>query len=288
MPRPDRFNPTIFERLKQSKAARLKNRGKEPPPPTEETWRVPEELNGSTMAIITNGTNTGRLRSVQMTAMQRLRMFDTETTVWGCWNDACTTGATTTYDPWNTWVSNTTPVTFTVNDWQFPRQNVPRTRQQIAQDKAAREAAEQRFKVQRDADRARYEAAERARHAALKRAKDLLLSVLHPQQAKDLLKGGFFYVNAPSGRLYRIDEGTHGNLKVISRETGKIVERLCIQPDGVPAGDAMLVQKLMIETAEEALRAHANITVELDGKIIWGDKTLLDNAKVIPFLRRAA
>ena len=40
---------------------------------------------------------------------------------------------------------------------------------------------------------------------------------------------------------------------------GKEIFSLCIQPDNVPDGDAMLAQKLHIEYNEEGFRKIANI-----------------------------
>lgn len=99
--------------------------------------------------------------------------------------------------------------------------------------------------------------------AANRRAEDLLRRELTEEQSRDLDKKGCFYLETvqPDGsrRKYRIDRGTHGNIKRLD-DKGSIIETLCVQPGGVPTADAMLAQKLWLETNEEKLRKTANIT----------------------------
>ena len=149
----------------------------------------------------------------------------------------------------------------------------------------------------RDAERARQaeerrrldEAARQERVRAAERATQLLLSVLDESQRRDLSEHGHFYVTAPaSGRLYRIDKGRSGNIKVIDRVTRTWVESLCVhQQEMVPEADTMLMQKLLIESAEDELRAVANITRK-DGSASYGRGRLDGDrlAQVIPFPSR--
>lgn len=119
--------------------------------------------------------------------------------------------------------------------------------------------AEERHR-QRVADHARRVA---EADAANRRAEDLLRRELTEEQNRDLDKKGCFYLETVdrdgSRRRYRIDRGTHGNVKRVD-EKGSILESLCIQPDNVPAADAMLAQKLWIESDEATFRRVANIT----------------------------
>lgn len=121
----------------------------------------------------------------------------------------------------------------------------------LAEEKKAREAAEKR-------------AAEAK--AAEKRADDLLRLCLSPQQIEDFEKKNCFYVEITSSggkkERYRIDRGSHGNVKQIDAK-GSIIRSFCIQPSGVPAGDILLTQKLWLEASEETREefwATANIT----------------------------
>ncbi|HYX20471.1 MAG TPA: hypothetical protein VFA98_06455 [Thermoanaerobaculia bacterium] len=121
----------------------------------------------------------------------------------------------------------------------------------LEQEKKAREAAEKR-------------AAEAK--AAEKRAEDLLRLCLTPQQIEDLDKKRCFYVEVEGKgekkERYRIDRGSHGNVKQID-DRGSIIRQFCIQPSGVPNGDVLLTQKLWLEASEETREefwATANIT----------------------------
>lgn len=136
----------------------------------------------------------------------------------------------------------------------MPHQHRGRTPEQIAEDERR---AEERRRLQA--------ATRQKREEARERSMKLLRSCLDRQQNRDLTVLGHFFVDAPSGRRYRISEGSHGNVKVIDKETGVWTESLCIQPRNVPAGDAMLSQKLMIEHAEEVFRSYANITHKKGG-----------------------
>lgn len=121
----------------------------------------------------------------------------------------------------------------------------------LEQEKKAREEAEKRAAEARNAE---------------KRAEDLLRLCLSPQQIEDLEKKKCFYVEieGKTGKKerYRIDRGSHGNVKQID-DKGSIIRSFCIQPSGVPVGDVLLTQKLWLEASEETREefwATANIT----------------------------
>lgn len=114
----------------------------------------------------------------------------------------------------------------------------------------------------------RAEAEKRALEAKLvqERAERLLLTCLSPKQREDLQSKNCFYVDVPGfdGKVerYRIDRGTHGNIKQLDAK-GSIIRSFCVQPDGVPVADSMLTQKLFIEADEETRKKFwetANIT----------------------------
>lgn len=318
----ERYRPGVFDRLNQAKMAKGLKRNRlhvAPPPPTpppaprrstaffggngvldtasptsEETGIVRvRSINGTFQAMPTGGT--ARVWRTWVDNSTTGLTTNSATTVWNTWVSAGTmTSAATTYDIWDSWVVGTGGARQDAvwGVWQSQPQPIYRGRiQHVESEEQKKLRAEQaeRWRREEEERRARLAAEDQKRKLAEETAIKLLMEVLTDEQADCLVRHGYFLVDAPSGRLYRIDKGTHGNVKVIHRQTRKIVERLCIQPNGVPAGDAMLMQKLLIETAEETFRAHANITLE-DGKLVYGDSSPLDGdklAKVIP-IRKAA
>jgi len=302
----DRFKPGIFDRLKQSREARQQTRNrkteqKKIPDVVEQPRRILDtqtSIFGNQGVLHTqqiwNGWNT------QLTASTSCVTND----VWGVWHQNTGTGglisSATTWNQWTNQIITITAPTYATttqiwNDWQtMPQPMYGRpTNHFTPEELARRRAEEERYRAEEAARTARWHEDERVRRLKTDEAEatamKLLVSMLSDQQRSDLKTHKHFFVDAPSGRLYRIDYGTHGNVKVVDRNTRKIIERLCIQPNGVPAGDANLMQKLLIETAEETFRAHANITLE-DGRILYGKTENLTGdklAEVIP-IRRAA
>lgn len=285
----ERFKPGIFERLQQSKEAKESYRNNKPKvlkAPVQELMPIhtggmasPTIGSGGTWGSIWMGWNT------QYTISTQTITSANPWTVWVGTNSAATTAGSTVWSVWNQ----------PVQMYQDNLTRVPETAEQrrVRQEQEVRYQAEQAernalYLAEERERNIRWEAERQAVEVARQTAKELLMSLLTPEQRDMLLKRQFFLVKAKSGRVYRIDEGTHGNLKVLDKDM-KVIERLCIQPNGVPAGDAMLMQKLMIETAEDVFRSHANITLA-DGRTIMGDARPLDGhklAEVIP-LRRAA
>lgn len=109
---------------------------------------------------------------------------------------------------------------------------------------------------------AEYEKRNAERHArelaARARAERLLLANLTAEQRETLLGRGFFEVKAKSGQRYKIGRSTHGNIVRLD-DRGVAVARLCAQPSGVPVDDAILAQKLALETDEAAFLRVANV-----------------------------
>ncbi len=87
------------------------------------------------------------------------------------------------------------------------------------------------------------------------RAKALLYSALTRDQQRSLEERKFFELNV-GGKTYRIHQGTHGNVRLV--QGGRETTSYCAQPDNVPTEDAMLAQKLMLETDEQAFLRVAN------------------------------
>lgn len=204
----------------------------------------------------------------------------TTDTVWDQWvntSNITTTATTATASTWAHWMNQST------NDirpqGQPIRSHQPETAEMVAE------------RNRREAERRRLDEAARQETAkADERALRLLVGILDERQRKDMADHGHFFVDAPSGRRYRIDKGRSGNVKVIDRVTGVWIESLCIhQSDFVPVYDTMVMQKLLIETAEDEFRACANITRK-DGSYDYSRGGLLTGerlANVLPFRREA-
>ncbi len=96
------------------------------------------------------------------------------------------------------------------------------------------------------------------RQAATDRARLLLFSALTRDQQRSLLERQYFDMNV-GGKTYRIKQGTHGNVRLV--QAGVETMLYCAQPPDVPAEDAMLAQKLMLETDEPAFLRVANARV---------------------------
>jgi hypothetical protein len=288
----DRFRPSIFDRMKQSWKDRQRNRPREK---RAMAGGMAAPIGGSIYAP------TGGAQWKDQTIWQTwaTNQNDTTTSAWNIWTSNGTVGwphnVITANAAWTIWTQTPTVSVHVDTAWQNWMMYPPSTRRdwtppvETEAQKKLREAAE----AQRRIDNARWQeeqrVADRKKKEADDRAIELLLSVLTEEQKRDFKREKHFFVDAPSGRLYRIDYGTHGNVRVVDRQTKKVIERLCIQPNGVPAGDANLMQKLLIETAEDVFRAHANIT-SADGRVAYGITELLTHeklAKVIPF-RKAA
>ncbi|HZK66175.1 MAG TPA: hypothetical protein VFD42_01345 [Chloroflexota bacterium] len=91
------------------------------------------------------------------------------------------------------------------------------------------------------------------------RARRLLHSLLSEVEQAQLAVAGYLAVPGLSveGREYRVP---HGPGWVEVYETGKLCMRLCVEPlDRLPAGDVMVMHKLMIEGNEREYLREANV-----------------------------
>lgn len=301
----DRWRPSLAERLKQSQEDR-KTRGARklkavpPPEPTEQLiFRTQNELQVITYS--SNAAVTAATDAITINTITGGTVTMNGGTVWRVWNDNSTAACnhydtgTGAADTWAVWYQM--PVRQYVNEWGrwVDTPVIQRVVHGIPQDgferfRVTETEEEKKLRLEQEA-RWRREEDERQRklREADAKAMELLNSCLSREQQECLRNNGYFFVKAKSGRLYRIDHGSHGNVKVVDPVTKKVTERLCIQPDGVPFGDSMLAQKLFIEAAEDVFRQHANITLN-DGQIIRGAAGLLTGDKLAPVIpiRRAA
>ena len=89
-------------------------------------------------------------------------------------------------------------------------------------------------------------------------AETLLRTMLSSEQYKRLAANAYLEVPSPghAGRVYRIPRGP-GQVLVV--ESGRVVERLCVQPtQPLPEADVILMHKLLIEADESAYLETAN------------------------------
>jgi len=210
---------------------------------------------GSTIISVTSYTNTVRCQH----------------RVWELWNgsSATTTGinlsssaTAATGDLCHFIVNNNTPeAILTWSSTEFlssshtnayyggqPRIGTPRSPEEVARYEATRQ------RRLRDNARSR-----RFREAAEHRAENLLRSMLNAEQRDELERHGHFHVRAAQGRVYRVERGFQGNVKLI--EGNHATKRYCIHADSrLPHADQMLAQKLMLENAEHDFLRIANMT----------------------------
>lgn len=94
-------------------------------------------------------------------------------------------------------------------------------------------------------------ALEAAAHA---KSMELLKRYLTPRQWKSLTIRRYFLVKAQSGRYYRLSNYDKFNNIYKMRPSNRHAEELlCAYLSGVPMGDHLLAQKLMLETQEKKL-----------------------------------
>lgn len=230
---------------------------------------------------------TAALNMTLMNTTQTIVTAMNNMNIWGAWN--------------GTYTTNCTHVTCATNDWTIPAgisvatanavnnavwtvwadryerlQGAVGDAQRI-QRYSRRKLSEEELLAELEREKKlREEAEARALKARMaeQRAEKLLRACLSEQQIEDLEKKNCFYVEV-AGRdgkreRYRIDRGSHGNVKQID-EAGSIIRSFCIQPEGVPIPDVMLTQKLYLEASDETrddFWKTANITHLKAEKII--------------------
>lgn len=214
---------------------------------------------GATLVWNNWATNTAITSGVTTTMTNDL--------IWNDWADCTCAGHTG--NEWRIWTNHATTATTTATtvwaDWVDTRElqlqaamhNTRRILGAPAVIKQRTEAEVQAELKQREAYKKEQERLALERAAARARATKLLMEHLTPEQRKELEEKNCFYLYTQSGGRYRIDRGTHGNVKVLDKDN-KIVATLCGQPNGVPDEDAMLAQVLMLRTNEQQYRRVAN------------------------------
>lgn len=129
-------------------------------------------------------------------------------------------------------------------------------------------SAEQRERWRREEQERREAEAKRQAevHEAKRKAEVLLTSCLSKQQREEYAARGCFHLHV-GDEVYRIEKGSHGNVKLIDKD-GKVKRSFCVQPRGVPDGDAMLAQKLLLETDKKRFYELSNVTEYADGRAL--------------------
>lgn len=249
------------------------------------------QTHGLNLTIHTAGTGDTTIR-IYATEVNHTMNGTTEL-VWRAWAD-CNTCGTATIDPYGHVNGRVTAAVWDAWAGRFENDNVYRVRNPYTQEarrdevrqrrgvpygfvkmsRAERDAWEAREiaeHLRREEERQNYErrlAAERAaRELAERKAYELMMTYLTPEQREEFERFQRFHVIGKEGNLYRIKKGSHGNVELIEVEgegeaaVQRAVESLCFQPSGqIPCFDAMLAQKLALETDEEDARRIANIT----------------------------
>jgi len=136
-------------------------------------------------------------------------------------------------------------------------------RPQKSPEQIAREAAEYERKRQllvRDNARKK-----RFKESAEQRARGLLLRMLNEQQREEMENDNRFHLTVHSQdgsmRVYRIDYGFQGNVKLLGAD-GEVDSSYCIHSDSrLPYEDQMLAQKLLLEANEPEFLRIANKTI---------------------------
>ncbi len=170
---------------------------------------------------------------------------------WYEWNDS-TTDCTTNDTTWVTWTSATETITLECRD------ATPYQAESLSQEEIDRRHAEQQQRITNA--RQASEQAEKERVAARKRAMKLLLTNLTKKQKNQFDKHQFFIVQGgKSKRKYRIRSHKNAvsipmaNIDVLHHDNDNDVDhRICFHLSyGIPLGDQLLAQKLMLEHDED-------------------------------------
>lgn len=202
----------------------------------------------------------------------------TNVPVWRAWNagtqyalaGATTVGTTATGEVWRSWVTgtnfdaNTGTLTMTMNinattgvtnnalvwdTWTHRANAIETVRARPFMPARGRVSEEERARqLLLEQQRREREQREREQRAtAIEKADKLLVSVLSDVQKQQLKQHDWFLVKGQNGQIYRIRKGRSVNVDLLDKE-GKVIETLCAYPTGgVPDGDAMVAQKLMLE-----------------------------------------
>ena len=178
---------------------------------------------------------------------------------WPRWvaNSCVTTGTCTNASHyWQSWVSATAS-SCNHNPWpawqaRVSFQSAPRVQHVSSPEEREQARLHQEEAVRRQKER------EAALRKIAERAEALLCGNLTKAQIEQLTRSGKFLVETKSGRIYEIRRGQQHNVFLLGPD-GQPIEEFCAHPSGgLPDADAMLAQKLVLETDEEHFCRIAN------------------------------
>lgn len=218
-----------------------------------EIWNYVHALASTTVNSAATDATNYRVQAGLQTLANHMAM--TNDHVWNAWNlrfmatSAATTTTLTMNATWGHW--NEQFVVEEQNRENRIRRQVAERRQPSAEEQERwrqeelrrREAEDRRLKDERDANQ---------------KAIILLKSCLSPEQKEEYEQKKCFHLIV-GDKKYRIKQGSHGNVELIDKD-GKVKRTFCVQPRGVPEGDAMLAQKLLLATDEKRFYELANVT----------------------------
>lgn len=108
---------------------------------------------------------------------------------------------------------------------------------------------------------------------AQRRAESLLRELISDEEYAQVCGTGYLDVASPSraGRVYRVPRGPG---QVLVLDGGRVVERLCVQPEygGLPEANVVVMHKLLIQADEERYLRVAN-HFPTRGSLMWSGYT---------------
>ena len=167
------------------------------------------------------------------------------TTAWSMWtNDNSTSTADNAWDHWITYDLGTSAKNI------IYRAPAPKPKPLTAAEQERRQRLNAETQKRMESQR-----------IAKERAEKLLVSCLDKEQREDLEVHSRFRILVGSN-WYSIGRGHAGNVYLLDKEGDRPTVRYCAHPiDSVPDADAMLAQKLLLETDEAAFVQIANATM---------------------------
>lgn len=179
--------------------------------------------------------------------------------------------STMTQGVWNTWnagnqvltitdVTSTGYQSITPQVWEIWNEAQVLTAEQRLAQQAAMAAQNAEYERQRESHNRAYAMAAEEREVAHKKALQLFLSVLKPEELETYKKEECIYVRGSRGRRYRIrcNRSQSGNVDWIDDKGVKLASLCCHPGEVVPNPDAWMVQKLTLEHDEDHFVNLAN------------------------------
>lgn len=167
------------------------------------------------------------------------------TTASSAWTAWTVTATSSSDNIWVQWTSACTDASVSMGN--LARAIQPETEEQ----RQGREQRETEARVQREKEI-------REREVAKQKAEALLLSMLDPEQTKELQEKNSFVLVSELANRYRIRRGRSMNVDQLDTE-GKKIATLCAHPrEAVPDADTMVAQMLMLTNHEQDFLRVAN------------------------------